>query len=438
MEKSINLQPDFAPAGELLYILYYSNDLHAQAINLLEKVKNYNPICMYDFFYLGLEKIALQKHDDAIDSFQNAIRIFYGTKNFSKPLKADWPELNKNLLERIFSVLPKKIFNNTVGDLHPISSGAIMWVHLCHCYTQQGNYEAAYNCIHKGLDDYLHYFSISESQLEEEQPIEITGFYTALCSSINELSNSLQFKETKLNLILKHLSNYKVKSKEKQRVFTDVLCLVWNMCKTSFYISMFKEVIAESEIGIRIALTLALEDSSSSYMKYCESFLTFIMQSGYHLLLQLQKSGISSILQYTEKYVKIMCQLEELDIIKQLKENIGYLSFSLEILLLHYKNSGKLLEKIASYSENVARIGIAIPQYNHFLTTAIIANKEIHNAKKDKKYLETADSLAKHLISNYPSNAEYWILLSSLPNNNPIRRERLLLHAISLDPIVIN
>ncbi len=302
----MSLQPDFSPAGELLYILYQSTGNHVAGTNLLVKVHDYNPVCYYAFYYLGLEQVANQQYDHAVDSMQNAIRLYQSEKAKTSLLKCDYPELTRQALGKVFAKLPDKR-PSAVGDLHPARSGTIMWVHLCHCYMQQANYVAAFNCISKSVDDYLQYIGPIPDSKAEQQPIPVGDEFAALVSGLTELNASGQHHTLVKTYatLCSHTAGWLAKPAESVAALADILNLMWNSSKCAMHLSLFKESLVFSELGVKAAVGLYRAEGKELHLKYAESLLTNVMQCGYYLIDDARKSELKSLAAYTEKYVRV-------------------------------------------------------------------------------------------------------------------------------------
>jgi len=289
LERSVSLKPDFSPAGELLYICYMTTNKYKAAISLVEKVCDYNPICYYSFYYLGLEQIKTKNIPQAIDSIQNAIRLYYatyGTKG--KLMKPDYPELTKELLLTVFSKVPGNV---NLTRLHPSNNASIMWLHLCHCYMEQANFEGAHNCSNKALDDYL------QSSLSKKKFPQTENEFTSLINLITEINRP--------NYTSKHADIEGLLVDEA----SDILSLIWNLVKSSFHLSILKETLIYSEIGLKAVSLLYQSSHNKGALKYAAKFVQYIMHSGCFIIDQLRTSAVASVSPHVIQYFKVLIQI---------------------------------------------------------------------------------------------------------------------------------
>lgn len=292
MERSVSLQADFSPAGELLYICYMATGNRSAAISLLEKVCDYNPVCYYSFYYLGLEQMR-SKRAEAVDSIQNAIRLYYAAYGrLAKLMKPDYPELSKDLLLAVFGKLSKE----PVTKLHPCCNAAIMWLHLCHCYMEQANFEGAYNCSNKALDDYLKY-SPPTSSGKTEIP---KGEFSDLVSLLSEV-NKPNYAAVPRHAAIEQL----LASKENAG---DILTLAWSSAKVSLHLSLLKETLVYSELGLKAAMLCGSLQREMA-LKYAAEFVLYAMHCGCFLVEQLKASAFTSVAPHVIKYFKVWLKL---------------------------------------------------------------------------------------------------------------------------------
>jgi len=226
--------------------------------SLLLRVREYNPVCFYSFYYAAISEINLNNYDLAVDYLQNAIRIYYSSRknqkeNLTLQIKQDYPILSEKLLNIVLSKVPSNK-GNEITKLHPIHSGAIMWLHLCNCYLNQANFEGAYNCVNKSLDDYCKYVGPA-TILDQSKELPKTNF-SQILEKIIDLNKSQNHYVSVLKYQL--LNDYLISDPNNAK---DIMTLCYNLAKCSYHLSLFKETLVFSELGLKCISILSTKES---------------------------------------------------------------------------------------------------------------------------------------------------------------------------------